>query len=741
MIIDKSIFVLLFLFNLNMKKQYFYLLVAIMLIGNTAMAQLISIGTESITTTGLPIDPFYQYSYSQQIYLASEINTSGDISQLSFKVAENRELNNSNEWIVYLSHTTKTNFDSTTDWVASTELTQVYSGTFTHSPGADVVITLNSSFNYNGIDNLIIAIEDNSSSYDSGSDDLLASSVTGNRAIMYRSDSVNPDPTTPPTATNIQSYIANVDINFGNINPCDTARMTINNTFESYPAGTGQPLPECWTSIAPTGMVIGNRNTAGEAYSGTNYISAYVSVFNNQDGYIISPKLSSINGNYEADFFIKTSYPGATFQYGTMSDPTDVSTFNAIGSETSLSIAYTNINTGSIPNTSDEYFVIKFTSPDQHTVIRMDDFKWQETVIPAPDNDACVDAIVTNNFPYTDSLNAVSATNNDGFITACSNGMNDGVWYTFTPTQDQDFNINLQVTSAWDAELAVFSGDCNNLTCVERSDSGGTNGDEQIIKTFTAGTQYWVNVGHFSSSSDFSEGEFTITISSLNVPENDACADAIVVNNTPYTHSMDATGATNNDGFISCNGTAMNDGVWYTYTTGATAEVIDITTNDGSNWDMALGVYKGADCTNLECVIQEDASSANFGEDITDLSIEANTTYWINVGYASNSSDGNEGNFTININSESLSTNTFELNNTLVMYPNPSEDGMITIKLNNASDLEGASVIVYNLTGKVVYKSILDTTNTLDLSHIQSGMYLVNVNTSKSTITKKLVIK
>ena len=724
-----------------MKKQYLFLLVAMILFGHCAMAQLISIGTESVRTTGLPIDPFYRFSYTQQIYLSSEINTLGDITQLRFKVAENRQLNNSNEWVVYLAHTTKTSFDSTTDWVASNELTQVYSGAFLHDHGADVILTLDTSFNYNGTDNLLIVVKDNSSGFDSGSDDLLASSVVDNRAIMFRSDSVNPDPNIPPIATNIQSYIANVDINFGAINPCDTSQTTIDDNFEDYPAGVGQPLPDCWSSIAPSGMVIGNRNIAGGAYSGSNYISAYVSIFNDQDGYIISPKLSTLNGGYEADFYIKTSYPGATFQYGTMSDPTESSTFNAVGSETSLSIAYTNVNTGSIPATSDEYFVIKFTSPNQHTVIQMDDFKWQETVIPAPDNDACGDALVAGSFPYTHSLNAVAATNNDGYITACSNSMNDGVWYTFTPTEDQNFNINLQVTSAWDAELAVYSGACDALVCVARSDSGGTSGDEQIIDAFTAGTQYWVNVGHFSGSSDGTEGEFTITISPLSVPSNDACADAILVNSTPYTHSMDAIGATNNSGFISCNSTGMNDGVWYTYTTGATAEVVDITTNDGSNWDMALGVYKGLDCSNLECVVQEDGSSANYGEEIIDLALEANTTYWINVGYYSNSSDGDEGNFTINIGSEVLNTATFETETTFVMYPNPSDNGMVIIELNKASHLENISVGVYSLTGSLVHKSVLTTTNTLNLSYLPSGVYLVIVNSNERSIKKKLIIK
>ena len=347
----------------------------------THTEQVISIGTETEGTTGLPIDPFYMYSYSQEIYLASEINTSGSITQLAFKVAPNRELNNSNEWVVYLAHTSKTAFDDTDDWVALSALTQVYSGTFVHTPGADVILTFDTPFDYNGTDNLLIAVEENQYSFDSGADDLLASSVSGNRAIMFRSDDVNPEPNNPPTATNIQAFVANVDITFGadtSGNPCDMPQATIDDDFESYAAGVGEPLPDCWSSVAPGGMVIGNRNTAGEANSGINYISVYVSIFNNQDGYIITPKLSTIDGAHEADFMIKSSIPGATYELGTMSDPTDSATFTSLGSPVALSTTYTNVNTGAVAASSDEYFAIRFTASVQHSVIRIDDFKWQE---------------------------------------------------------------------------------------------------------------------------------------------------------------------------------------------------------------------------------------------------------------------------------------------------------------------------------------------------------------------------
>ena len=51
-----------------------------------SMAQT-QVGTGTGNTTYLPIYSCYGYTYSQQVYYASEINTSGDITSLSFYLA------------------------------------------------------------------------------------------------------------------------------------------------------------------------------------------------------------------------------------------------------------------------------------------------------------------------------------------------------------------------------------------------------------------------------------------------------------------------------------------------------------------------------------------------------------------------------------------------------------------------------------------------------------------------------
>lgn len=364
-------------------RQNYILTLFFSLISGVVFSQVVSIGTGSERTTGLPVDPFFKYSYSQSIYLSSEINQTGAITKINYKVAAGRELNSSNSWVVYMAHTSKTEFSSTSDWVASSDLTQVYSGTFTHTPGADVELVLNIPFNYNGTDNLLIAIEENQDSYDSGDDDLLATAVSENRSIMYRNDNNNPSPNSPPTATNIQSFIANVDLNFGVISGgggsiCDTAIQTIDDDFESYAGGTGNPMPDCWTK-AGSFSVGGVRNSSGEAYSGSNYVFGYTLFNAGGYAYFMSPKLSTINSNYVADFNIKGGGQTGTavsFEYGTMPNNTDLNTFTPFGTVQTTTSDYVNHITPKAPNNSHEYFVLRFQITEQHTSVYLDDFKW-----------------------------------------------------------------------------------------------------------------------------------------------------------------------------------------------------------------------------------------------------------------------------------------------------------------------------------------------------------------------------
>jgi len=172
----------------------------------------IQIGSGTSTTSSVPITSCYGYTYSQQLFLASEINASGSITELSFYLdaaTTATDFSNSVDWVVYLGHSTKTEFTSTTDWEDVTNLTSSYSGTVTF-PAEDnwFTITLDTPFVYNGTDNLVLAIDENTSSWNC-SMYWQKTDTANDMSIYYRNDSTNPDPTAPPTATGVLSYRAN----------------------------------------------------------------------------------------------------------------------------------------------------------------------------------------------------------------------------------------------------------------------------------------------------------------------------------------------------------------------------------------------------------------------------------------------------------------------------------------------------------------------------------------------------
>jgi len=190
-----------------MKK--FMLLILALLIAGLAFADTVQIGTGTTNSSYFPIYGLYGYNYSQQIYTQAEINTTGTISKIRFYYVSGTITNNK-DWVIYMGHTTKTVFNSTTDWEPLANLTQVFAGNVTSMvPLANnwMEITLTTPFVYNNTSNLIIAVDENTPNYASMSWGAFASGA--NRGISYYSDGTNPDPATPPTA----NYGPNATIN------------------------------------------------------------------------------------------------------------------------------------------------------------------------------------------------------------------------------------------------------------------------------------------------------------------------------------------------------------------------------------------------------------------------------------------------------------------------------------------------------------------------------------------------
>ncbi|WP_299890391.1 T9SS type A sorting domain-containing protein [uncultured Lacinutrix sp.] len=83
-----------------------------------------------------------------------------------------------------------------------------------------------------------------------------------------------------------------------------------------------------------------------------------------------------------------------------------------------------------------------------------------------------------------------------------------------------------------------------------------------------------------------------------------------------------------------------------------------------------------------------------------------------------------------------LSVDSFETSN-FSIYPNPSNTGFVNIKTTSN---EAVNVTVYNILGKQVIAQELEN-NTLNVSNLNSGVYLVKLTQNGASTTKKLVIE
>ncbi len=121
----------------------------------------------SVAVDGLPSRSDYSYCISQQIYTPSEIGDAMEIYNLSFYNAGGEATRN---YEIFMVHTDIDSIDVTvidsinTGWINLTSNDLVFSGYVTMNSGCWTTINLNTSFNYDGVSNLAIIVNDKTGS-------------------------------------------------------------------------------------------------------------------------------------------------------------------------------------------------------------------------------------------------------------------------------------------------------------------------------------------------------------------------------------------------------------------------------------------------------------------------------------------------------------------------------------------------------------------------------------------------
>lgn len=176
----------------------------------------IQIGEDDEDYLDQPINPYYNYNYTQAIYLQSEINVSGlDLNRIYYQWSGGAGGEKCRDWVIYIGHTTKATFDSKTDWVPVAQMTKVFEGQVDLPVAAGWIgIDLDVPFAYNNTDNLVIAVHEFTPGYESGIY-FLGTDTETSRAIVFYDDNLNPNPASPPTADFVHKGVANIRMHFG----------------------------------------------------------------------------------------------------------------------------------------------------------------------------------------------------------------------------------------------------------------------------------------------------------------------------------------------------------------------------------------------------------------------------------------------------------------------------------------------------------------------------------------------
>ena len=123
-----------------------------------AATDVVTVGSAQWNLASLPLNTNWKYFVSQQIYTNAEVGTAKKISAIAFNTTNGPVTRNID---IYMTHTTKSTFDNGNDLVPVSTADIVFSGNITFAAGQWNTIEFDKLFAYNGSQNLLITIKDN----------------------------------------------------------------------------------------------------------------------------------------------------------------------------------------------------------------------------------------------------------------------------------------------------------------------------------------------------------------------------------------------------------------------------------------------------------------------------------------------------------------------------------------------------------------------------------------------------
>jgi len=146
----------------------------------------VTIGTGTTTTINSPFNEYYKFDWSNMIFLKSEINTAGSISQISFYIdtyAGSGTAISITSQKIYMAHTSSTTLG--TGKPDPTSMTLVFDGNISYTGTGWFNVTLSTPFTYNNSDNLQIYTENSNNTETNDYPRYRYTATTGNNRTTY----------------------------------------------------------------------------------------------------------------------------------------------------------------------------------------------------------------------------------------------------------------------------------------------------------------------------------------------------------------------------------------------------------------------------------------------------------------------------------------------------------------------------------------------------------------------------
>jgi len=654
------------------------------LTGNITTLSPGQVGSGTTTNSIMPIVSNYGYNYSQQIYTKAQVEANLEeghnfITKIKFYYNGNSstatpgtspETTTFNNWTVYLGNTVKTSFSSNTDWITIDNIQQSFSGTVTFpAAGNWMEIILDTPFQWDGESNIVVAVDENSDSFGT----LVywrSFTSTANTGIYYRADGTNnnPNPASPPTATNRVSALAQIvfeaietpeclpisGVQITEITPY-TAKVEWAGEDDFYileyglsgftqgtgtlledtdnPTLLGNLLSETTYQVYVRQMCGSNESPWAGPYTFTTAIACPAPTAGTSTG--VTAKSATLNWTSTGDTFI-INWGTGTFAAGE-------------GSNTETSISGTSFT---FPNnlsgvTTYRWFVRRDCSGSNDGLSAWSG-PYTFTTLIANDNFADALPVVCGQ-TYTGTT--VGATNDqpNPAVFTVADTLSPNVWYSYTGTgQPQQINLSL-CESGYDTAILVATGTAGNLTWIAgNDDSCGVSGHRSQVEFTSDGTTtYWIMVrGYGVTSTGTYELVVACTEACTPATTNDECstASALTLGTPLVTGNQCATSSDVN--YPTCSGGTQFSShfdSWYSFNSGASGQVsVSIAVESG---EVGFAVYSGScgtTMTSIACMAPTATSNS------TIVTVQPNTNYFVR---AYSRTTATRGVFTLAVNS------------------------------------------------------------------------------------------